>query len=170
MGLEWNWSTTNKWNELFHVKYLKKISRNWECCYLSGGVLAWLSVWSKVHTCISPSWCHCHSLSLASVKSRFVLPFWYRLRAVKWVCVCMRVFFFWYRIFFVVVQINVLNFDANELKIWSRLEHPDIVQLYGAVIFSDDVYIFQELIIGQFSTFQLGSYSQNWTLDVHTYV
>ena len=26
-----------------------------------------------------PSWCHCHSLSLASVKSRLVLPFWYRL-------------------------------------------------------------------------------------------
>ena len=24
------------------------------------------------------SWCHCHSLSLASVKSRLVLPFWYR--------------------------------------------------------------------------------------------
>ena len=85
------------------------------------------------------------------------------------VCVHESVFF-WYRIFFVVVQINVLNFDANELKIWSRLEHPDIVQLYGAVIFSDDVYIFQELIIGQFSTFQLGSYSQNWTLDVHTYI
>ena len=30
-----------------------------------------------------PSWCHCHSLSLASVKSRLVLPFWYWLtRAV----------------------------------------------------------------------------------------
>ena len=46
---------------------------------LSGGVLAWLSVWSEVQTCIRPSWCHCHSLSLASVKSRLVLPFWYRL-------------------------------------------------------------------------------------------
>ena len=43
------------------------------------GVLVWLSVWSKVQTCIWPSWCHCHSLSLASVKSRLVLPFWYRL-------------------------------------------------------------------------------------------
>jgi len=46
---------------------------------LSGGVLAWLSVWSEVHTCIWPSWCQCHSLSLASVKSRLVLPFWYWL-------------------------------------------------------------------------------------------
>ena len=46
---------------------------------LSGGVLAWLSVRSKVHTCIWPSWCHCRSLSLASVKSRLVLLFWYRL-------------------------------------------------------------------------------------------
>ena len=45
---------------------------------LSGGVLARLSVWSEVQTCIWPSGCHCHSLSLASVKSRLVLPFWYR--------------------------------------------------------------------------------------------
>ena len=43
------------------------------CKKLSGGVLAWLSVWSEVQTC------HCHSRSLASVKSRLVLPFWYRL-------------------------------------------------------------------------------------------
>jgi len=35
-----------------------------------------------VHTCIWPSWCHCHSLTLASVKSRLVLPFWYRLTRV----------------------------------------------------------------------------------------
>ena len=46
---------------------------------LSGRVLAWLSVWSEVQTCIWPSWCHCHLLSLASVKSRLVLSFWYRL-------------------------------------------------------------------------------------------
>ena len=62
---------------------------------LSGGVLAWLSVWSEVQTCVWPSWSHFHSLSLASVKSRLVLPFWYRLTragspgqwAVKCVCV-----------------------------------------------------------------------------------
>ena len=66
------------------------------CKKLSGGVLAWLSVWSEVLTCICPSWCHCHSLSLASVKSRLVLPFWYRLTWVVpekgplngCVCVC----------------------------------------------------------------------------------
>jgi len=46
---------------------------------LSGGVLAWLSVWSDVQICIWPSWCHCHSLSLAAVKSRLFLPFWYLL-------------------------------------------------------------------------------------------
>ena len=48
------------------------------CKKLSGGVLAWLSVWIEVQTCIWPNWCHCHSLSLASVKSRLVLPFWYQ--------------------------------------------------------------------------------------------
>ena len=44
----------------------------------SGGVLAWLSVWREVQACILLSWCHCHSLSLASVKSRFVLPLWHQ--------------------------------------------------------------------------------------------
>ena len=62
-------------------------------------MLAWLSVWSEVQTCIWPSWCHCHSLSLASVKSRLVLPFSYRLTRVVpekgplngCVCVCVCV-------------------------------------------------------------------------------
>ena len=57
------------------------------CKKLSGGVLTWLSVWCEVQTCIWPSGFHCHSLSLASVKSRLVLPFWYRLTRVvpeKW--------------------------------------------------------------------------------------
>jgi len=58
-------------------------------------VLAWLSVWSEMQNCIRPSWCHCHSLSLASVKSTLILPFRYRL---TWVvpekgplngCVCL---------------------------------------------------------------------------------
>jgi len=57
------------------------------CKKLTGGVLAWFSVWSEVQTCMWPSWCHCHSLSLAPVKSRLVLPFWCRLTRVvpdKW--------------------------------------------------------------------------------------
>jgi len=56
----------------------------WRCCLggrkgtwpekkLSGGIPAWLSVWDEVQICIWPSWCHCHSLSLASVKSKLVL-------------------------------------------------------------------------------------------------
>ena len=63
----------------------------------SGEVLAWLSVWSEVQTCIWPSWCHCRSLSLALVKSRLVLLFWYRLTRVVPekgqlnVCVCVCV-------------------------------------------------------------------------------
>ena len=59
--------------------------------------MAWLSDWSEVLTCIWPSRCHCHSLSLASVKSRSVLPFGYQLTQVVPdkgplnVCVCVRV-------------------------------------------------------------------------------
>ena len=63
---------------------------------LTGGVLAWLS--AARCTCIRPSWCHCHSLSLASVKSRLVSPFWYWLTQVVsekgplngCVCVCFQ--------------------------------------------------------------------------------
>jgi len=68
------------------------------CKKLSGAVLAWLSVWSEMQTCIWPSWCHCHSLSLAPVKSRLVLPFWYRVtRVVPDIgplngCVCVYVY------------------------------------------------------------------------------
>ena len=64
------------------------------CCWLDGrkgiqpvknvsdGVLACLSVLRELQTFLWPSWCHCHSRSLASVKSRLVLPFWYRLTRV----------------------------------------------------------------------------------------
>ena len=51
------------------------------CKKLSGGVLAWLSVWSEVQTCIKLHMAQlmpCHSLSLASVKSRLVF-IWYWL-------------------------------------------------------------------------------------------
>ena len=70
------------------------------CKKLSGGLLAWLTFWSEMQTCIWPSWCHCHSLSLASVKSRLVLPFWYQLTRVVPekgplnVCVCSVSVFF----------------------------------------------------------------------------
>ena len=63
-----------------------------------GGVLAWLSVWSEVQTCMWPRWYHCHSLSLASVKSRLVFTFLVLAdpgspgkRAIKRVCVCVCV-------------------------------------------------------------------------------
>jgi len=64
------------------------------CKKQSGWVLAWLSVWSKVQTCMQPSWCHCHSLSLAWL----ILLFWYWLTRVVSEkgplngCVCVCVF------------------------------------------------------------------------------
>jgi len=64
-----------KWQYNFAVKcQYAWVVRCWHG-YLS-------AVWSEVQTCIWPSWCHCHSLSLASVKSRLVLPFWYWLTRV----------------------------------------------------------------------------------------
>ena len=90
---------------------------------LSGGVLAWLSVWSEMQTCIWPSWCHCHSLSLASVKSRLVLPFWYRLTRVGrekgplsvCMCVCLFSSFHWPCVFvisFVCMYILLCYFSS----------------------------------------------------------
>jgi len=68
------------------------------CKKLSGGVLAWLSVWSEVQTCIWPSGCHYHSLSLASVKIQIGFTFLVPAhpgspgqRAIKRVCVCVCV-------------------------------------------------------------------------------
>jgi len=66
------------------------------CKKLSGGMLACLSVWIEVQICIWPSWCHCHSLSLAAVNPDwFYLPGFTFLvpahpgspgqRAIKWV-------------------------------------------------------------------------------------
>ena len=94
---------------MHHCYVLKWVPLVLWCCWLGGRkgiwpiktecwVLAWLSVWSEVQTCIC--WCHCHSLSLASVKSILVLPFWYRLARVVLdkgplngcVCVCVLCF------------------------------------------------------------------------------
>ena len=65
------------------------------CSHLQPSVLwhCWLCDRKSTRP-VWPSWCHCHSLSVAPVKSRLVLPFWYRLtqvvprkRAIKQVCV-----------------------------------------------------------------------------------
>ena len=70
-----------------------------------------------MQTCMWPSWCHCHSLSLASVKSRLVLLFWYRLTWVVLdkgplngcVCVC-------------VCERPVIEFSESIWTIWAFLE------------------------------------------------
>jgi len=60
-------------------------------CKSCDEVLVWLSAWREVQiVCIWSSWCHCHPKtpsSLASFKSRLVLPLWCRLTQV----------FFWKR-------------------------------------------------------------------------
>ena len=61
------------------------------CKKLSGGLLAWLYVYSEVQTCIWPSWCHCHSLSLALVKSRLVFTARCYASAVLAMALCLSV-------------------------------------------------------------------------------
>jgi len=91
----WNLKQKVKWKITFKTYFLPSVfafsalmllvgRQEWHpaCKKTEWWVLTWLSVWSEVQTCIWPSWCHCHSLSLASVKSRLVLPFWYRLTRV----------------------------------------------------------------------------------------
>ena len=43
---------------------------------LSGVVLALLSIWSEVQTCIWPSWCHCHSLASPAMGHWGTCPPW----------------------------------------------------------------------------------------------
>ena len=68
------WGTRVDRQKDIHIMYsiCKRVIKTY--INLSGGVLAWLSAWSELQTCICPSWCHCHSLSLASIKYRLVLP------------------------------------------------------------------------------------------------
>jgi len=79
----------------------------WEDGYLaykklSGRVLACLFILGEVQMCIWPSWCHCHSLSVASGKSRLILipahpcnprqsPEGHKTCVCVCVCVCVRV-------------------------------------------------------------------------------
>ena len=92
------------------------------CKKLSGEVLTWLSVWSEVQTCIWPSWCHCHSLSLASVKSRLVLPFWYRPTRVVMekgplnVCVCVNIFIRCYTVY--IVHLLIFTYHSVPVRRW----------------------------------------------------
>jgi len=65
--------------ECRHILLVGRQEGHLACKKLSGGVLVLLSVWSEVQTCIWPSWCHSNSTSLASVKSKLILPFWYWL-------------------------------------------------------------------------------------------
>ena len=95
--LSFSFSISMSFNDL--TLLVRRLEGHPACKKQSGGVLVWLSVWNKVQTCIWPSWCHCHSLSLVSVKSRLVLPFWYRLTWVDPekgplnVCVCVFLFY-----------------------------------------------------------------------------
>ena len=76
-----------------HMHYLLSMVKTlpsvlW-CCWLGSRkgiwpvknwvVGCWCGYLSGTRCRLAESWCHCHSLSLASVQSRLVLPFWYRL-------------------------------------------------------------------------------------------
>ena len=72
-------------------KGIRPVKTEWS----GAGVVICLQRGADLH---KPSWCHCHSLFLASVKSRLVLPFWYRPTRVVLeigplngcVCVCVK--------------------------------------------------------------------------------
>jgi len=110
------------------------------CKKLSGGVLASLSIWSEVQTCIWPSGFHCHSLSLASVKSRLVLPFWYRL---TWVVSDKGPLNGWGGKFYCLPNYSVVSdlpsvlcfaFSALTLLVGRQEEHPACKKLSGGVL------------------------------------
>jgi len=98
------------------------------CKKLSCGVLAWSSVWCEVQTCIWSSGFHCHSLSLASVKSRLVFTFLVPAhpgslgqRAVERVCVCVCVVFYDWPLQHMWVAKNVAYFPFNSWVSFQQL-------------------------------------------------
>jgi len=66
-----------------------------------------------VQTCIWPSWCHFHSLSLASIKSRLILPFSYRL---TWIVPEKGPLNWCIFVSFVVVNIRVEEVTLNDVR------------------------------------------------------
>ena len=73
------------WLKLYALKMWKSVVWNLLVCHSPLAPRIWtvfctpeIVIIIVFLTCIWPSWCQCHSLSLASVKSRLVLPFWYR--------------------------------------------------------------------------------------------
>ena len=125
------------------------------CKKLSGGVLAWLSVWSEVQTCIWPSRFHCHSLSLASVKSRLVLPLWYRLTRVVpdkgslngCVCVCVCVSLCYWLLAAGVLSgttdeaVSSVSSDGGELRVVMSLIKPEIILVEDATKLNTEALI-----------------------------
>jgi len=71
-------SQTPRWQNIYQPALCP---RSWQAEYVrSYNYILWTKSNYEIYLCaIEGSWCHCHSLSLASVKSRLVLPFWYRL-------------------------------------------------------------------------------------------
>ena len=120
------------------------------CKKLSGGVLAWLSVWSEMQTCIWPSWCHCHWLPLASVKSRLVFTARCYASAVLAMSLCLSV---------CLSQVGVL---WKWLNVGSQKQHHTIAQ---GVYFSDAKYLC-EILLGSPPTRapNAGVVGQNWRL------
>jgi len=65
------------WSGQYHPKTTSPLASSKSKTVLFFG--SWLT---HMACYICPSWYHCHSLSLASVKSRLILPFWYQLTRV----------------------------------------------------------------------------------------
>jgi len=95
------------------------------CKTLSSGLLAWLSVWSEMQTCIQPSGCHCHSLSCFSkiqIGFTFLVPAdpgSPGKRAVKRVCVCVCVC-----VRIAVCSVTLLHRYGNSHAIWDHTVLP----------------------------------------------
>jgi len=46
------------------------------------------------------------------------------------------------------LQISLERFNGQEIEVWLTLEHQDVVELYGVVLYGNVVYILQELVTG----------------------
>ena len=130
--------------------------------------------------------CHCHSLSLASVKSRLFFPFWYRLTWVVpdkgllnvCVCVCVSVLHLvvevrlWIKRNHLSSNIHVVEswsqcFCYLALLLWHREEHPGRPNHSWLRAIESDL---RPLIINPFYVWKMAASWEHWHSTVDTAV
>ena len=130
-----------------------------------------ICLWSEVQTCIWPSWCHCHSLSLASVKSRLVYlsgtssPGYPGQTAIKWVYLLL----WWW----LLLQKYAKKFSSMECKM-RRTESIQLYRCIGTGVWEGNGTFRIPLLFSEFRRFgppggaNVGNYGNHFNMSMNS--